>query len=58
MSDQELKRYLLNHREYQEAFYVYMDRRKARHRDTAIELDDPAWEEKIIALIHKQLGSS
>jgi hypothetical protein len=57
MSDQELKHYLLNHRDDQEAFYAYMDRRKARHRDAAIEFDDPAWEEKIIALIQKQLGS-
>ncbi|OCQ94445.1 hypothetical protein BCD64_07115 [Nostoc sp. MBR 210] len=55
MSDQELKSYLLNHRDDQEAFYAYMDRRKTRNRDAAIELNDPAWEEKIIALIQKQL---
>lgn len=55
MNDQELKRYLLNNRNDQEAFYAYMDRRKACHRDAAIELDDLEWEEKIIALIQKQL---
>lgn len=35
-----------------------MDRRKSRHRnDAAIKLNDPAWEEKIIAVIQRQLGS-
>jgi hypothetical protein len=58
MSDQELKQYLLTHKDDQEAFYAYMDRRKSRHRGAAIKLDDPAWEEKIIAAIQQQLGSS
>ncbi|MBD2559592.1 MULTISPECIES: DUF6887 family protein [Nostoc] len=57
MSDQELKSYLLTHKNDKEAFYAYMDRRKSRHRDAAIQLNDPAWEEKIIAVIQKQLGS-
>ncbi|BBD67033.1 hypothetical protein NIES4072_56890 [Nostoc commune NIES-4072] len=57
MSDQELKSYFLNHKDDKEAFYAYMDRRKSRYRDAAIQLNDPAWEEKIIAVIQKQLGS-
>ena len=57
MSDQELKSYLLTYKDDKEAFYAYMDRRKSRHRDAAIQLNDPAWEEKIIAVIQKQLGS-
>lgn len=30
MTDQELKRYMLDHRDNQKAFYAYMDRRHAR----------------------------
>ena len=58
MSNQELKSYLVTHKDDKEAFYAYMDRRKSRHRDAAIQLNDPAWEEKIIAVIQKQLGSN
>ncbi|MEH2304336.1 DUF6887 family protein [Nostoc sp.] len=57
MSDQELKSYFLTHKDDKEAFYAYMDRRKSRHHDAAIQLNDPAWEEKITAVIQKQLGS-
>lgn len=57
MSDQELKSYLLTHRDDKDAFYAYVDRRKSRPHDAAIKLNDPAWEEKIIAVIQKQLGS-
>lgn len=57
MSDQELKSYFLTHRDDKEAFYAYMDRRKSPPRDAAIKLNDPAWEEKIIAVIQKQLDS-
>ena len=57
MNDQELKSYLLTHRDDKDAFYAYVDRRKSRSHDAAIKLNDPAWEEKIIAVIQKQLGS-
>ncbi|MEH2336739.1 DUF6887 family protein [Nostoc sp.] len=57
MSDQELKGILLTHRDDKDAFYAYMDRRKSRPHDAAIKLNDPAWEEKIIAVIQKQLSS-
>lgn len=42
MSQQELKSYFLTHKDDNEAFYAYMDRRKSRHRDAAIKLNDSA----------------
>lgn len=57
MSDRELKQYILTHRDDQEAFYAYMDRRHSRPDKTAIEFDDPDWEEKIISVIRTQLTS-
>ena len=36
MTDQELKRYMLDHRDDQEAFHAYMDRRNARPRKVLI----------------------
>lgn len=56
MSDRELKRYILSHRNDQDAFHAYMDRRRSRPHETAIKLDDPAWEEKMRSLITAQLG--
>jgi len=58
MSDQELKHYLLTHRDDHEAFYAYMDRRHSRSRSAPIVFDDPAWEEKVVAAIRAQLGSN
>jgi len=51
ISDRELKRYILTHRDDREAFYAYMDRRHSRPQKVSIKLDDPAWEEKIISEI-------
>jgi hypothetical protein len=58
MSDQELKQYFLIHRDDEEAFYVYMDRRSSRPQGMAIKLDDPDWEAKVIAIIQAQLNHS
>lgn len=58
MSDQELKHYLVTHCDDQEAFYAYMDRRHSRPRSAAIKSNDPAWEEKMIAVIQAQLGAN
>ncbi|OKH24443.1 hypothetical protein NIES593_07115 [Hydrococcus rivularis NIES-593] len=58
MSDRELKRYLLTHRDDLEAFHAYMDRRHSRPRETSITFDDPQWEEKILSAIRAQLSSS
>ena len=58
MNDQELKRYMLAHREDKEAFNAYLDRRHSRSNKTTIEFDDPAWEKKIISVIQTQLDSN
>ena len=58
MSDRELKRYILTHRDDREAFYAYMDRRHSRPHKVSIKLDDPAWQEKIISAIGVQLKSA
>lgn len=55
MSDQELKRYFLTHRDDKEAFYAYLDRRHARGQKPTIAPDDPAWEDKILAAIQAQI---
>lgn len=56
MSDSELKRYFLNHRSDDGAFHAYMKRRRSRPRSISIAIDDPAWEEKVIAVIQVQLA--
>ena len=56
MSDSELKRYFLDHREDTAAFYAYMDRRYARPNRQVIAPDDPEWQQKVITNIKKQLG--
>lgn len=57
MSDQELKRYFLTHREDQEAFHAYLDRRRTRPRGMAIAPDDPDWNQKIEAAIQAQIDA-
>ncbi len=57
MSDRDLKQYMLTHRNDQTAFDAYMDRRHARPRGTAIDPNDPSWEEQMIAAIQAQLDS-
>ncbi|MBW4511350.1 MAG: hypothetical protein KME64_33285 [Scytonematopsis contorta HA4267-MV1] len=56
MTDEELKRYFLAHRDDNEAFYAYMDRRKSRPRRAVIRPDDPDWEEKLMAEVQAQLA--
>jgi hypothetical protein len=57
ISDSELKHYLVTHKDDQEAFYAYMDRRHSRPNRVSIKLDDPAWEEKVLSAIQAQLNS-
>jgi len=57
MSDRQLKQYILSHRDDQEAFYAYIDRRNSRPNKLTIKFEDPAWEEKIISAIKTQLNS-
>lgn len=56
MTDQELKRYFLKHRD-DESFHAYMDRRYARPNRHAITPDDPEWEAKVIASIKRQMAN-
>lgn len=58
MSDRELKRYMLTHRDDREAFYAYMDRRHSRPGKVTIKPDDPAWEEKLTSAIQIHLNSA
>ncbi len=55
MSDQELKRYILDHRDDREAFYIYMDRRHSRPHKVVIKFDDPDWEAKLVAVIQEKV---
>lgn len=57
MTDQELKHYLLDHRDDQEAFYAYMDRRYVRPDRETISPNDPDWEVKVLARIRAQIQS-
>ncbi|MGB0561059.1 MAG: DUF6887 family protein [Spirulinaceae cyanobacterium] len=54
MTDQELRRYFLEHRDDQAAFYAYMDRRYASPNRQVYAIDDPAWQDKILAMIESQ----
>jgi hypothetical protein len=56
MSDQELKQYLIAHKDDQDAFYAYMDRRHSRTNKVSIAYDDPEWETKIIEAICLQIN--
>jgi len=58
MSDQELKQYLGEHRDDQAAFHAYIDRRQARPHKPVIELDDPDWQERVVAVIQDQLNAN
>lgn len=51
LSLDELRQYLLNHREDTTAFYAYIDRSKADGRMITVDLADNQWEEKITAQI-------
>jgi hypothetical protein len=55
MSDRELKRYMLDHRQDNEAFYAYMDRRAARPAAETISPNDPDWDAKLSAAIERQI---
>jgi len=50
MSDQELKQYFLEHRDDQEAFHAYLDRRHTRAPKVIIEageLEALPWDEQV-----------
>jgi hypothetical protein len=47
MSLDELRQYILNHRENIQAFHVYIDRSKAAGRMISIAPNDPQWENNV-----------
>lgn len=47
LSLDELRRYVLTHREDTQAFYAYIDRSKLEGRMITIDVEDNSWEEKI-----------
>lgn len=55
MSDQELKRYFLEHRDDEVALQVYLDRRRQRSLGMITKVGDPDFDIKIQAAIHQKL---
>jgi hypothetical protein len=56
MTLDEAKRYFLEHRDDQEAFYSYMDKLRRSGRAIVIDPTDPDSEAKAIAQIQERLG--
>jgi hypothetical protein len=54
MNLDELRQYVLSHRENIQAFHVYIDRSKASGRMIAIDPSDPQWENNF----DRQIGST
>jgi hypothetical protein len=50
----ELRQYVLTHRENIQAFHVYVDRSKASGRMITIDPSDPQWEENLVQTIESQ----
>lgn len=57
MSLDELRRYVLTHREDIEAFQTYIDRSKAEGRMVSIDLNDPDWEENLTDRIRQMTSA-
>ncbi len=53
MNLDELRRYVLTHREDINAFHAYIDRSKAAGRMISIDLNDTLWEENLTARIQQ-----
>jgi hypothetical protein len=58
MSDAELKKYFLRHREEINAFHAYMDRINQRPRRIIASPNDPDFDEKVQAAIRRKLASA
>lgn len=58
MSDRELRRYFLQHREDKTALRAYLDRLSDRPRNTITTVDDPDFDTKIqAAILQKMQGT-
>jgi hypothetical protein len=58
MSDKELKRYFLQHREDKIALQTYLDRLSNRPREIITTVDDPDFDAKIQAAILQQIAAA
>ncbi len=58
MSDQELRRYFLRHREDKMALRAYLDRLSDRPRKIITTVDDPDFDEKVQAAIRQKLEAA
>jgi hypothetical protein len=57
MSDQELKKYFLAHRDDEVAFQAYLDRRRRQSSGVIAKVGDPDFDSKIEAAIRQKLQS-
>lgn len=57
MSDQQLKQYMLEHRNDETALKVYLDRRHQRSNSVITDVNDPDFDAKIQAAIRQQMSS-
>ena len=55
MSNQELKRYFLEHRDDEAALQAYLDRRKQQSLEIITKVGDPDFDRKIQAAIQQKL---
>jgi hypothetical protein len=55
MTDEQLKRYLLDHRDDRDAFHAYLDRRHTQPRPIIAQLDDPDFETKLQTAVKAQM---
>ena len=53
MSLDELRRYVLTHREDDNAFHIYIERSKAAGRMIGVNLNDTLWEENLTKRIQQ-----
>lgn len=58
MSDQELKRYFLEHRNDESAFQAYLQRRRQQSPGIIAKVGDPDFDAKIQATIDQKLQST
>ncbi len=56
MSDQQLKRYFLEHRNDKVALQMYLDRRRKRSLNVITKVGDPDFEIKLEAAIRQQMS--
>jgi hypothetical protein len=58
MSDEQLRRYFIEHRNDKVAFQAYLDRLNQRPREIITTVDDPDFETKIQAAIERKIQAA